>query len=296
MMGCAAGAFNYWYIEDLSNNTLAPFPKRSNDFTKRVLFPISILQEWVAAFKQYLNDNLQELAYGVIPNSFLGLSSTKTPDADLRMVDATESGTALPLWGQVQPARNVDFIMVWDDNEDATPYLWNNGTNLYGIYQWAEQTKTPFPLIPKTATMMNRNYTIRPTFFGCNANLTTTNSTASPILLYLANAPYTAYTNYSWTQPDTTTSQMHDIFLNSFNLMTQGNGTLDSEWPECLGCAAIDRSLEKLGIARTKQCESCFAKYCWDGIEDDEDSKVIDPLLILPPHESFSEWVKNHNF
>jgi hypothetical protein len=43
---------------------------------------------------------------------------------------------------------------------------------------------------------------------------------------------------------------MDDIFLNGFNQLTQGNGTLDHEWPICLGCAAIERSLEKVGMER----------------------------------------------
>ena len=37
------------------------------------------------------------------------------------------------------------------------------------------------------------------------------------------------------------------IFTNSFNLVTQANGTLDSEWPVWLGCAIIDRSLGRMG-------------------------------------------------
>jgi hypothetical protein len=38
---------------------------------------------------------------------------------------------------------------------------------------------------------------------------------------------------------------MYEIFDNAFNAFTQGNGALDHEWPECLGCAAIERSWRK---------------------------------------------------
>lgn len=229
MIGSAGVASNCWYIGDLSNGTFAPCPRCSRDLDKRNLFPEAILKELIGAFKHYSNENLQELAYAVIPNSFHGLPHTKTSDTDLRMVDATESGTVSPLWGQLQPSRGLVFSMVWDDDEDTTPYAWNNGTNLYAVYQFAKRTKKPFLIVPKLATMIKRNYTTRPVFFGYDANLTTTNSTSSPIVLYLANAPYSACTDYTWTQPTIGLAQINKIFVNSFYILTQGNGTLDSE-------------------------------------------------------------------
>jgi len=85
---------------------------------------------------------------------------------------------------------------------------------------------------------------------------------------------------------------MSEIFVNSFNQVTQGNGTFDPEWPVCLGCAAIDRSLAKVGMMRTRQCAHCFSKYCWDGEVDDGDGKpeIINPSLILDPSVGFLEW------
>jgi len=83
---------------------------------------------------------------------------------------------------------------------------------------------------------------------------------------------------------------MEEIFENSFNYMTQGNGTLDEEWPACLGCAAIDRSLEKVGMQRTEQCKSCFERYCWDGTTDEHTPGIIDPALKLDPGLGFEDW------
>lgn len=91
-------------------------------------------------------------------------------------------------------------------------------------------------------TFVNRNHTSKPTLFGCNATLTNSNDTRAPIVQYLPNAPYSSFTNYSWQQESFSKEQMAVILTNGFNYVTQGNSTLDPEWPECLGCAAIDRS------------------------------------------------------
>lgn len=52
-----------------------------------------------------------------------------------------------------------------------------------------------------------------------------------PLVLYVTNALYSAYTNFSYTQTSTGKAQMHEIFTNECNMLTQGNGTLDAEWP-----------------------------------------------------------------
>ena len=173
---------------------------------------------------------------------------------------------------------------------------WNNGTNLHDTYLAAEAAGLPFPVIPDATTFINRNYTTNPVFFGCDAALTTTKSTDSPIVLYLANAPYSAYTNFSFTQSAVSLSQMQDIFVNGFNQLSQGNGTLDKQWPECLGCAVIDRSLDAVGLNRTAQCSQCFKKYCWDGTSDDTPAPIVNPSLKLYPNVTFAEWNATHSF
>ena len=211
-------------------------------------------------------------------------------------MDGTESMQGLPFWGQIQPARHLDFIIAWDSNADAAPYTWINGTSLYNTYLAAKAASIPFPTIPTATTIINRKYNIRPTLFGCDTDLTTTNSADAPLVLYMANAPYSAYTNYSYIQSEMSNSQFNDVLVNSFNIVTQGNGTIDEEWPACMACASIDRSLAKVGMARTKQCEKCMAKYCWDGTGDDVPAGVVDPSLVLDPEVGFAEWRKTHDF
>jgi hypothetical protein len=59
----------------------------------------------------------------------------------------------------------------------------------------AAQAGLPFPTIPDAATMVNLQMNKYPTFFGCNA------SADVPLVLYIPNAPWTAYTNYTYTTP-----------------------------------------------------------------------------------------------
>ncbi|MCJ1291996.1 hypothetical protein MMC34_003546 [Xylographa carneopallida] len=311
LMGAAAAAFNAWYIGDKSNNTLAAFPKRSETadspsgyYNHRVLkrffsVPLVVLDGLIAAFQQSFGLDLASIAYNSIPNPFAGTTvkpGQAPPPVNLSTVDPAESGQALPLWPQIQPARKMNLLIAWDDDEDAVQLNWNNGTNLYNTYLAANASGLPFPIVPFPATFINRNYTARPVFFGCNASLTTTGDERSPIVLYVANAPYSAYTNYSAAAQAISRVEIHEIFVNSLNLLTQGNGTLAADWVPCLGCAAIERSLSKVGMRRTGQCEACFRNHCWDGVEDDRPTGVVDLPLALDPGLSFAVWNLTHPF
>lgn len=305
MLGAAGNAFTFWYIQDKSNGTLNPFSKRSKDkpnsLVKRYLFPSDVIDELIGAFQQYLNLSLSDIAYSWIPNPFAGSSTTSREfevAEQIKVVDASENGQTIPLWGQIQPVRESSVIIAWDAASDAIPYNWNTGTDLYNTYlqAFANDPILPFPIIPPPPTFLNRHYTNTPVFFGCDTALTTTTDARSPLVLYFANSPYSAYTNYSFTQSAVSREQMNEIFVNSFDIVTQGNGTINKDWSACLGCAVIDRSLEKVGMKRTKQCEECFEKYCWDGKEDNTESPVIDLALKLDPRLSFAEWNMTHPF
>ena len=297
MIGSACAAINFWIIENESDGVLAPFPKRSNTNVQKrktisqrdlTLFPNATLNALLAGFNESFGLAADQVDHAIWPNPFA--SSTSGIARDLNLVDGSEAGQVLPLWSHIQPARESSLIIAWDDNPDAQPYAWMNGTSIHNTYLAAQAAGLPFPIVPPPSTMLNKNFTLRPTFFGCDTALTTTGTAESPIVLYMANAPYSAYTNYTWTQSTFSEGQMYEIFDNGFNAFTQGNGTLDSEWPECLGCAVVERSLEKVGLRRTKQCEKCFERYCWDGTYDDRVPEILDPSLPLVPGLSYAEW------
>ncbi|KAI9852074.1 MAG: hypothetical protein M1838_001871 [Thelocarpon superellum] len=301
IIGGSADALNFWYIEGQSNGSLAAFSKRDSpagavgrrSLSPRGGPPLSELEGLYQGFNEVLHENQSAATYAVYPNPFAALDSATTTirgDANLRLMDGSEAGQAIPLWSQIQPARKPSFLIAWDANSDASPYFWNNGTNLRDTYVAANASGLPFPIVPPATTFVNRNYTTQPVFFGCDARLTTTGSADAPIVLYLANAPYSAYTNYSFFQETTSLPQMSEILENSFNLVTQGNGTLDAEWAVCLACAAIDRSLAQVDMPRSTQCAQCLDRYCWDGTDDNRPPGIVDLSLRLHPTLTFAEW------
>jgi lysophospholipase len=304
-MALSASAWNFWAIEAFSNGTEGSFSKSKRSTSSTVsslqrrdeIIPPSTVYKIDSLFQQAFNLSLTEIAYGIVPNPFLGVSSasayTQTV-TDLQVVDGSEGGQTIPFWGQIQPARNSSFIIAWEDANDAHPYGWTNGTNLYNTYVAAKAAGLPFPIIPPVSNMIGNNYTSKPVFFGCDKKLTTTGDSRSPIVLYLANAPYSSYMNYSAGVNVMSPQQMNDIFVNSFNLVTQGNGTLDHEWPVCLGCAAIERSLEKAGMQTPEQCKRCFQKYCWDGKVVSGSNKTVDLSLVLNSTLGYAQWLEEH--
>ena len=143
MIGSAAAAENFWLIEGLSNYTLAPFSKRSQVYRESQGSRSSLLRRNQGAPPSLVNQTEQLIAgfqsfglsntsvtYAPWPNPFY---QSKTADSssrqDLNLVDATEVGQGIPLWGFIQPARTADFIFAWESDQD-TEYSWNNGTNL----------------------------------------------------------------------------------------------------------------------------------------------------------------------
>lgn len=151
--------------------------------------------------------------------------------------------------------------------------------------QSAAQGNIPFPKIPTVDTMVTRNFTKQPVFFGCN-------ETDVPLVLYLPNSPWTAYSNYSYMKTSITPSDLDLVLENAFQLATYGNGTIDSDWPTCLACAAIKGSLERVGVDWPDACKKCFSQHCWDGKETDKTVTNEDFNLTprLRPGLSYEEW------
>lgn len=307
-MGASADAYGYWWLENHSNGTLGQFPKRSETadsqpqrrssgggagLSKRLEeeFPNEEVEALAEPFEEFFKLDLDGYTYARVPNPFR-TEATVPEDDQLKLIDATEVESSLPLAGQL--ARNASFIIAWDDNTDAWPYGWENGTNLYQAYLYFKENGIPFPVVPSPATFIARNYTTKPAFFGCDAHLTTTNDTRAPIIAWFGNAPYSSYSNITFFQSVTPIPRVHDIWNNTFNQITQGAGSLDHEWSACLACAAIDRSLAKVDppLQRTAQCQGCFDRYCWNGISAPEyDGHVnVDPSLVLNTSMTYAEW------
>lgn len=204
------------------------------------------------------------------PNPFHQWNVATNPNANtssLTLVDGGEDLENIPLHPLIQPHRSVDVIFALDHSCDTT-YCWPNGTSLVATYQRSLGTKlsngTSFPSIPDQNTFVNLGLNTRPTFFGCNASNVTGHHTV-PLIVYIPDSPYIYNSNISTFQLTTNDTQRDAIILNGYNVGTMGNGTIDSDWTMCAGCAILSRSFTRTGTAIPDACTACFQKFCWDG-------------------------------
>lgn len=91
-------------------------------------------------------------------------------------------------------------------------------------------------------------------------------------------------TNLSQTQSNVSTFDLKynrtfedAILQNGYNGATQGNGTLDSQWPVCVACAMLQRSLMRTNTAFPSECNTCFSRYCWNGQTNDTTNLNYNP-------------------
>lgn len=232
------------------------------------------------------------------PNPFLGFNPGSNPSAtasQLSLVDGGEDLQNIPFNPLVQPERAVDVVFAVDSSADTT-FNWPNGTALRASYDRtmaAIANGTLFPPVPDADTFVNLGLNARPSFFGCDAaNFSSTaGGTVSvpPLVVYLPNAPYTTFSNVTTFEPTYPTAQRDAMVANGLEGATQGNASLDAQWPACLACAALSRSLARTRTAVPAGCTACFARYCWNGTLDAAaSSSPYEPALKLPGSASSS--------
>ena len=206
------------------------------------------------------------------PNPFYQFHNDTNPNAQskrLTLVDGGEDLQNIPLHPLIQPVRNVDVIFAVDSSADTispNAQNWPNGTALVATYERSLNRSmgngTAFPSIPDQNTFVNLGLNTRPTFFGCDAsNLTG----PAPLVVYIPNHPYVYNSNVSTFTLSYNNSERNAIIENGYDVATMGNGTVDKQWPTCVGCAILSRSLNRTGTAVPDVCKQCFSRYCWDG-------------------------------
>lgn len=199
----------------------------------------------------------------------------------------------MPLNPLLQPVRAVDVIFAVDSSADTT-FNWPNGTALRASYERSLSATmangTLFPAVPDDRTFINLGLNNNPTFFGCDASNFTLDADQSvpPLVVYLPNAPYTTKSNVSTFTDSYSLAQRNDIILNGLNAASQGNATLDGEWPACVACAALSRSLLRTNTAVPATCQSCFDKYCWNGTLDTTDPGSYEPSFKIKDESTAS--------
>ncbi|KAJ9269893.1 hypothetical protein DTO212C5_4067 [Paecilomyces variotii] len=266
VMGTSSTLFNQFLLQ-INSTGLPSFLK---DIFTKILEDIGQDNEDIAEYE---------------PNPFYGLGNRTSPFAtqqSLNMVDGGEDLQNIPLHPLIQPERHVDVIFAVDSSAD-TDYSWPNGTSLVATYERSLNRTgiangTAFPAIPDQNTFVNLGLNTRPTFFGCNSsNITGT----APLIVYIPNYPYMAFSNVSTFDPSYNNTQRDAIILNGYNVATMGNATRDSDWPSCVACAILSRSLERTNTAVPDTCNQCFSKYCWNGQVNSTTPSNYDPTPDL---------------
>jgi lysophospholipase len=231
----------------------------------------------------------------VRPNPFDGyqcpynLASNFTTGTDtIYLADCGFTRQVIPFQPLLLHERAVDVIFA-SDNTLNTEHFWPAGLSMGASYhrqfevQVDFENPVAFPHVPDSNTFINKGLVNEPTFFGCNAsNLTSLGPIPPPLIVYMANQPYTYWTNTSTSRLLYNRTEIHGFLNNGYNIMTQMNGTMNSEWTACVICAVVHRENERRGIEPSPLCQRCLNRYCWDGSLDPidpEESPNYSPRL-----------------
>lgn len=274
---CVRGFDNAGYIMGTSSSLFNQFLLQVNS-TSIPNFAKSFISDILKSIGQ---DNNDIADYS--PNPFYGYHNSTSRIAQsgrLTLVDGGEDLQNIPLHPLIQPHRNVDVIFAVDSSADSDNY-WPNGTSLVATYERNLNSSgignsTSFPAVPDTNSFVNLGLNTHPTFFGCNSSNT---SSITPLIVYLPNSPYVFHSNISTFTPSYTTKTRNAIVQNGYDVVTMGNGTADPQWPVCVGCAILSRSLERTNTQVPDACTQCFQKYCWDGTTNSTDPAKYEPAF-----------------
>jgi lysophospholipase len=316
--GTSLSAVNLWLAEYYSNGTVGQFSKRQNSDSSGGKLPYpeneAVIEQMRVAdgtapfiegelpeiLGAFGNLSIEEGLYGLVSNPFYGIKGDGSKDEYgitndyitegageqeyLFLVDGSEGGQVNPIWPVIQPERGVDFIIVSDNSGTELSSGWMNGTTFKITSDTAIKAGIPFPKVPSVNTMLNKNYTSQPTFFGCNE------AADVPLVLYIADAPYTSYSNISLVLDSITDGQLELIWQNGFTSMTQDRNALRENWSDCLACGVIHKSIMKMRLMLPEVCQTCMRDYCWQGDEDDSQPSFLAPYPRLNQTLSWAEW------
>ncbi len=194
-MASAASAMNTWSIENQTNGVVGQFAKRSletrsDDISHLTTYLKHHVKRWQAdkavkeqervangttsllglidLMESVFKTTPEQTLYAVWPNPFLNSTPAMTNVPDLLLVDGSEVPQEIPIWPLIQPARRPDFIIANDAGGIDLSNGWMNGSSLIHTAAYAAANNIPFPKVPDQATFINYNFTLYPTFFGCN--------------------------------------------------------------------------------------------------------------------------------
>ena len=271
IMGTSSSLFNAFLLQNI---TAPSVPDFVNDAARLIMKSIGDDNNDIAAWR---------------PNPFYGWNprtNANAEDEQLTLVDGGLDQQNIPLHPLIQPTRALDVIFAVDSSAD-TENNWPNGTALRATYarsQGRVANGTAFPRVPDGATFVNLGLNVRPTFFGCNTTEFAEAKTMPPLIVYIPNSPYNQWSNVSTFDPAYEDWERNSIITNGYNVATMANGTLGvdgaAQWPACVACAILSRSLERAGVDLSPTCRTCMDRHCWNG-QMDTTSVTYDPIPKL---------------
>jgi lysophospholipase len=287
--GCVAGFDNLGFVMGTSSSLFNQIFLNLGAFQN---LP-DILLNAVTGILTRLGEDGDDIA-DYSPNPFYHYHNETNPSSDrkrLTLVDGGEDGQNIPFNPVIQPMRAVDVIFAVDSSgdtvdEDDPSQNWPNGTSLVATYERSTSTimnRTSFPYIPGQDTFVALGMNNRPAFFGCNSSNVTEGDNIPPLIVYLPNSPYVFWSNTStFGKLDYTIEERNGMIENGYDVATQANSSRSGaeNWPTCVGCAVLHRSLERNGEAIPQVCQQCFTDYCWNGTVV-ETSQPYLPEMVL---------------
>jgi lysophospholipase len=269
VLGTSSSLFNQIVLR-LKRGNHASIPKNIPKFVMKLV--IRILTALGDA-----NNDIADWA----PNPFKGWNKAvnKATALDhLTLVDGGEDGQNVPYHPHTLLARKVDVVFSVDSSADTSS--WPNGGSPMRTYERSlspVSNGTSFPVIPGRNSFVNLGLNTRPTFFGCNSSNT---SHPAPLIVYLPNYPYQFYSNISTFTLSIDDSKRDAMISNGWAVATQLNSTRDADWPVCVSCAMLHRSLERTKTPIPDKCNQCFSRYCWNGtIDERPPAKPYEPKM-----------------
>lgn len=272
VLGTSASLFNQFFLRLDKNKSLPGF-----------------LKKVVAKILTKIGDRGNDIA-DYSPNPFFNYHNETNPSAQnetLTLVDGGEDGQNIPLHPVIQPVRHVDVVFAVDSTSNSDTQKWPSGKALAATYLRSGSSmmnKTSFPYVPGEDTFNALGMNNRPTFFGCNSTNVTAGNNIPPLIVYLPNSPYSYWSNtstfgkLSWSM-----EERNAMIQNGYNMATQANATREnaSNWPTCVGCAILSRSLERNKQKIPDACQKCFTQYCWNGTLVETNTAKYNPVLYL---------------
>ena len=268
--GSSATLFNAALLQLQSSGSQSTF----NNVVQDLLGDFSETQDDVALWK----------------NPFVGFESDRSRRANnsnIALVDGGEALENIPLWPHLKPEREVDLVLAFDSSADTTSSF-PNGTSLYATYNHSlHDAKINSPEMPTADQMVAQGLNTRPTFFGCDAE-----NNSVPIIAYIPSYPYVYNANQSTYKLQYDFDESSAMIANGMASMSL-NGLVD-DWKQCLGCALVKRSVDRMGLDQSSECQKCFTEWCWNSDTVDT-SNVEDYEPGIPSTPSFVQSKSNGN-